>query len=263
MDQSVTECRSRVVLLGASNVERSLATIVRIARSGLPGPIEWFIACGHGRSYGAESSVLGRRLPGIAPCELWDALAARPPLPTYALVTDVGNDLLYGAPVEAIVAWVDACVERLRACDARVVIAGLPLGALAQLPRWRFAMLSRVFFPLHGAQFETTLARAHELDTALREIVARHAAQWISPPSEWYGFDPIHIRKGVWNVAWGKIFLPWNFSAQARESMSRVTFGEWLRLKRMRPAQRQLWGVAQRQQQPADRWADDSSYWLY
>jgi hypothetical protein len=263
MDPASGECRSRVILLGASNVERSLATIVRIARSGLPGPIEWFIACGHGRSYGAESSVLGRRLPGIAPCGMWDALAERPPLPTYALVTDVGNDLLYGAPVASIVAWVDACVERLRACGANVVIAGLPLGALAQLPRWRFAMLSRVFFPLHGARFEETLARAQQLDAALREIAARHEAHWCAPPAEWYGFDPIHIRKRVWNAAWGKIFLPWNLSAQTRESNSRATFAEWLRLKRMRPEQRQLWGALQRRRQPAGRLSDGSSCWLY
>ena len=59
--------------------------------------------------------MLGRELPGITTCGLWDALAARPPARTAALVTDVGNDLLYGAPVAAILDWVAECLDRLAA----------------------------------------------------------------------------------------------------------------------------------------------------
>ena len=87
----------RVILLGASNVTLAFPLIVEGLRRSLPEPIELFAAHGHGRSYGLWSRVLMRRLPGIRECGLWESLATRSgegrPL---ALVTDVGNDLLFG-----------------------------------------------------------------------------------------------------------------------------------------------------------------------
>ena len=40
----------------------------------LDGPLEFVSACGHGRSYGIESKLFGRRLIGITQCGMWDAL---------------------------------------------------------------------------------------------------------------------------------------------------------------------------------------------
>ena len=88
----------RVILLGASNLTRSFATVVAAARRTWDEPVEIMAAMGHGRSYGQDSTVFGRKISGIFPCALWQDLQKRPPLPTAALVTDVGNDLLYGVP---------------------------------------------------------------------------------------------------------------------------------------------------------------------
>lgn len=252
-----------MIVLGASNVERGIATVVAAARATFPGPIEYFLTCGHGRSYGLESSVLGRRLPGIAPCEMWPALAARPALPTVAVLTDVGNDLLYGAPVERIAGWVEECVSRLRERHARVAIAGLPLGALSTLPRWRFALLSRLFFPLHAVRFDTLRADAMQLDATLRAIAARYDAGWIAPRAEWYGFDPIHIRRSVSAGVWEKFFSAAGAPLEARDSASRATFRQWCYLKRLRPLRRRLWGIEQLQSQPAGALEDGSRIWLY
>ncbi|MDZ4781362.1 MAG: hypothetical protein SGJ19_14005 [Planctomycetia bacterium] len=198
--------RPRVILLGASNLTRGISTVVRLAQAAVSQPAEFLIACGHGRSYGQDSTVLGRTLPGIAPCGLWDALRALPPGPTRLLVTDVGNDLLYGAPPEQIADWVGACLAQLPRDDTRVAMTGLPLAALATLQPWRFALLSRVFFPLHAISFEGMRRDALELNDRLQQLAARHDAEWIEPCGAWYGFDPIHIRMEVWEAAWGNIF---------------------------------------------------------
>ncbi|MEX0819484.1 MAG: hypothetical protein WD070_07815, partial [Pirellulaceae bacterium] len=87
----------RVVLLGASNIARSPAIVFDSARSAWGSPLDIVAATGHGRSYGMTSCVLGRTLPGILQCGLWEALATRPLVPTAALLTDIGNDILYGA----------------------------------------------------------------------------------------------------------------------------------------------------------------------
>src|SRR5688572_31021942 len=107
----------RAILLGASNLKISLPPLLAGLRRRAGGPVEAFIACGHGRSYGAWSRFLFvRRLPGIAGCGLWPALEASPPLRNVrrvALLTDAGNDLVYGASPEEIAGWIGTCLDRL------------------------------------------------------------------------------------------------------------------------------------------------------
>src|SRR4051794_31255557 len=62
---------TRVVLLGASNVTIGFGVLTRLVRAGFRGPIDLRAALGHGRSYGAWSSLLVRSLPAITQCGLW------------------------------------------------------------------------------------------------------------------------------------------------------------------------------------------------
>ena len=112
----------RVVLLGASNVTLSFATIVQTVRRTWDEPVEILAATGHGRSYGQDSWILGRKFSGIFSCALWQDLQERPVLPTTALVTDVGNDLMYGATPERLLEWVARCLDRLTDAGAHVSI---------------------------------------------------------------------------------------------------------------------------------------------
>ena len=113
----------RVILLGASNLTRSFPTVVATVRQTWPAPVEIMAAMGHGRSYGQDSSVLGKKISGIFPCALWQDLQNRPSLPTAALVTDIGNDMLYGVSPDQMLDW----VERFQAeCPAAAVWSTSP-----------------------------------------------------------------------------------------------------------------------------------------
>jgi hypothetical protein len=107
---------TRIVALGASNLTRGFQTVVATARS-MAGPrAEVVAALGHGRSYGMASRLMVRTLPGILQSGLWHQLEVLPPAPTRALVTDVGNDVLYGMPAIHIrpSLWRSAWQEILR-----------------------------------------------------------------------------------------------------------------------------------------------------
>src|SRR5439155_11570702 len=101
---------ARVVLLGASNLTLGFPMLVSELRAWLGSPVEILCAHGHGRSYGLASRVLFRELPGIVECGLWRALASAPARPTLALLTDVGNDIMYGRDVEEIAGWVETAL---------------------------------------------------------------------------------------------------------------------------------------------------------
>ncbi|GAG37532.1 unnamed protein product, partial [marine sediment metagenome] len=95
-------------------------------------------ALGHGRSYGQTSCVLGRYLPGILECGLWRDLAQQPALPTRALVTDIGNDLVYHVPVEQVTRWVAECLERLAPHCDEIAISQLPLESVRRVGKGRY-----------------------------------------------------------------------------------------------------------------------------
>src|SRR5579862_8177465 len=104
----------RVVALGASNLTRGLGAVVSASRATFGSDVRIIAALGHGRSYGARSRWCFRTLPGILDSGLWRALEEAPEGETRALITDVGNDILYGFPVEQILEWVDEAASRLQ-----------------------------------------------------------------------------------------------------------------------------------------------------
>ena len=177
--------RDTVVLLGASNLARGISTVVQAARQACERPLDVFTALGHGRSYGQSSAVLGRRLPGILQCDIWGALVARPHRQVRALVTDVGNDLLYGVPVSTIASWIDQCLERLAALDARIILTGLPMETLNGLTPARFRLFRTIIFPENRYDLATALRRAAELDGLIERLAARYGAVFVVPAADW------------------------------------------------------------------------------
>src|SRR6476661_7900132 len=117
----------RVVALGASNLTRGFHAVVSAARNAWGPDLEILAALGHGRSYGVQSRVLARSLPGILESGLWRDLESRSPRATTGLVTDVGNDIFYGFSAEQVLAWVAEAIARLRRFTADITVTDLPL----------------------------------------------------------------------------------------------------------------------------------------
>src|SRR3954463_14296552 len=136
----------RVILLGASNVTRSFPTVVATARQTWSEPIEIMAAMGHGRSYGQDSWCFGRKIPGIFSCALWQDLQNRKPLPTAALVTDIGNDMLYGISSDQLLDWVERCLDRLVEAGAATILTQMPIESIERLGERRFQFFRRLFF---------------------------------------------------------------------------------------------------------------------
>lgn len=256
------DVRRRAVLLGASNLALGLGAAFETAKRAWGHPLEVLAACGHGRSYGRASRVLARQLPGILECGLWDALARTVHAPIAAVVTDVGNDLLYEHPLEQIVAWVEATLDRLAAVGARTVVTRLPLAAIGSVSPGRYRLFRALFFPRSRLE----QGRAWELACALDERIARLAHERgfaaVAQPASWYGLDPIHVRRRQRATAWREVLAHWSPS-NAPFSPVGVGIGQQLYLASRRPEQRRVFGMLDRAAQPSCRFADGSSIALY
>jgi hypothetical protein len=200
-----SEPRRRIVLLGASNLTRGISTVIESAQNIWGSPLDVCGALGHGRSYGWTSNFLGRSLPGIVDCGLWKALEARPKLPTAALITDIGNDLMYGAPVPQIARWVETAIERLQRAEAQVVMTLLPLSSASRLSPTRFRFFAKLFFPNKQLDLAGVLARAQDLHDRLESLGRSRGVALVEQQPQWYGIDPIHIRLRCWRTVWPEI----------------------------------------------------------
>lgn len=246
----------RVVLLGASNLKRGFPQALSRLRGA--GPVEVLAALGHGRSYGTWSSLAWvRRLPGIVQCGLWEELEQRPPLPTVALVTDVGNDLLYGAPVPRIAGWVGTCLERLAGQRAELVVGLLPLASLEKVSPVRYHLVRQILFPgRRAAPWSAMLDRARELNERLRRLGLEHGARLVEPSPSWYGIDPIHVRRNMRSQAWNEMFDHPLLPPEGEPAGGG-------RLPLFGAAELRLFGVPLRNPQPVCRLKDGSTVALY
>jgi hypothetical protein len=247
----------RVILLGASNLTRGIGTVVEACHRLWGGPLDLLAALGHGRSYGATSSVLGRALPGINQCGLWSALRDRAPASTAALVTDIGNDLLYETPVDTIAGWVTHSLDALLDLNARIVMTRLPVGNIDGLPEWKFRMLRRVMFPKGRLPLSAIAERAHELDERLVAVATARNIKMVELIPQWYGFDPIHIKPACWATAWHEILSRWSDGAEApTPTASKWDLMRYLYLLSLRPAERSFFGFTQSCAQPCGKLAE-------
>jgi hypothetical protein len=246
---------ARVVAIGASNLTRGFRTVIAAARTAWGPDVQVVAALGHGRSYGADSSFLFRRLPGILRSGIWQQLESTPAVPTRALVTDVGNDIVYGFPPEQILAWVGEALARLARVSDDVVLTDLPMDGIRRLSPARFHLVRSVFFPSCRLPFEAVVAAAEQVNTGLAELAGANRARFVHLEPSWYGFDPVHIRPSLWPTAWQEVL-----GVSCAIPRSRA---EALRLYAMRPEQRWLFGVEQRTPQTGRPLPHGARVWLY
>jgi hypothetical protein len=257
-----------VVVLGASNVSRGLAHLAAVAGTRQPNRetsrLDLFVAAGHGRSFGANSRVFMRRLPSILWCGLWRALdreGVSHGRQVHALVTDIGNDLLYGFSVTQLTAWVDECLARLAARGATVAITRLPLPSLGQVGPVRYRALKRLYVPGCQLSLPALMDAAAALDEEVVRLAGRYSATLIEQPGDWYGLDAIHIRRRYLPALWHEACDAWGCPAAA--GPARASFGRWAALGRRAPEVRSLAHRMRFTPQPSVHGPEALRLWLY
>lgn len=238
---------ARVIVLGASNVSRGLGRLAAVVGGRADGRLDLMVAAGHGRSYGVNSRVAMRRLPSILASGLWRAIereagvADPPPL---ALVTDIGNDLLYGFSAPQVAGWVAECLRRLAERGARIAITTLPLASLERVGPARYRAFRACFVPGCRLTLAAVREAAADLDERIVALAAAHGAAVLEQPGAWYGIDPIHPQRrhlgdlfhaagDIWGLprcdartraGWGDWALLGSRAAEVRSLARRIRF---------------------------------------
>lgn len=238
--------RKTVVVLGASNVSLAWSEIVNLACRTTSHPVDLVTAQGMGRAYvSASSGFAFLRLPGILRSGLWDRLnEINADSSPSVLLTDLGNDLLYGRSVEQVLSGASACIDRIREwCPAAdLIITAPPLESVLKLGAVRFQVVKRLLFPFS----RLSLAEVHDatqlLSSGICDMAESHHIKLYVPPAKYFGIDPIHIRKKFRGDAFREMFDLWQ--QQPGPDVSSV------RSRRVIPQDRLVFGRVRSQPQP-------------
>ena len=239
--------RPRVVVLGASNVSRGLSRLVAAVESRAPGT-DLFVAAGHGRGYGVNTRVAARRLPSILRSGLWRGLDRHGGEAPLALVTDVGNELLYGARSVLVASWVRETVWRLADRGATIAITRLPMAGIAEVGPVRYRALRTLFVPGCRLSLAGLKEAATRLDADLQAIAGDFGVQIIEQPAHWYGFDTLHVRRRHLDDLWHAACKAWGIPAV--ESPATSSLATWARVGTKAAEVRSLGGVMRFTKQP-------------
>lgn len=185
---------NRIILLGASNLTLSLRLVINLMQQRFGGPSEILAAVGHGRAYGVSSQMLGRGLPGIAECGLWQQLHEMESCPTVALLTDIGNDILYGVAPERILQAVESCIARLQQQSAQAVVTNLPMAPVECLSERRYTIFRNLFYPSCHLSKDETISRAKIVHAGLIDMASQRHFNLYEQPPRWFGWDGIHVN---------------------------------------------------------------------
>lgn len=199
--------------------------------------------------------MLGRGLPAILSCGVLEELARLDPTrgPVRVAITDVGNDVAYGVEPARILSWIDECLAA--APTGATVSLGLPPAApLGRLADRTLLLLRLVFFPSSRVPVPVLRARLAALDRGLRELGERVDVT-LEPEPDWYGWDPIHVRRRHRETAWRLLLAAGDraIRTRPRDQLARLA----------RPRRWSLFGVRLTGSQPARRGPDGCRLWLW
>lgn len=255
-----------MILLGASNVTKAISTIIETAQHLLGSPLDVYAAIGHGRSYGIRSNVFVRGLPSVLDSRLWDVIGReQTTIPTYGLIGDIGNDVMYGPSPDTIAGWIETCLDRLQSLRADVVCTSLPIARIERLKQWEYLIARTLLFPSNRLSLEEAMRRARNVVEHVEHLAAARRIPFVELPGEWYGIDPIHIRRSHWAQAWGGILHHWIGKDDPNEDVYRArgSIRRWMKLRTKSPEQWWLLGMERGRSQPCATLDDGTRISLY
>ena len=194
-----------VALLGASNLTKALPSALPalIVRQGDDDSLAIFVGHGPGRSYGLSleqpHGVIAWKWPGHRESGLLSSLSdhvnEHQPESVHVLMTDIGNDIPYGVPVDTLAGWVGSLTHDFRKLDARIAITSLPVESVLGLPAWQFNIIRPIMFPSHPISRAQAFDRVRRVQFLIEQTGENTGSLVLPTQASWYGLDHFHVQR--------------------------------------------------------------------
>jgi hypothetical protein len=196
-----------LILLGASNLSRGCFAFARHMKTCLhPRPVEVLIASGPGRAYYTSGGLLNVSYPPIYASDIFEVAQnkSKSGYQVVALVTDIGNDIMYGVSTEKVIETVQQIFARLQSMNAEIFYTTLPVAfEKGDHPVW-FCILRSLLFPRSTVAYDEATAGVIEVNRFLKESACRQG-RLIPDMDRYLGYDEIHYGWLRAHNAWSHV----------------------------------------------------------
>ena len=217
-----------LILLGASNLSRGCFALARHMRACLrPRTVEVLIASGPGRGYCVPGGLLNINYPPICSSDIFDVAQKKSEsgCRVIALVTDIGNDIMYDVSAEKLTETIQQIFVTLRSMDAEIFYNTLPVAFEKTVhPAW-FYILRSVLLPFSRVSYDEAKAGIIAVNQFLNESASENC-HLIPDMDRYLGFDEIHY-------GWLRAHHAWSHVAKVMLDTLGVEFTKKIRLSGM------------------------------
>jgi hypothetical protein len=183
------------------------------------------------------------------------------------VITDIGNDLLYGFSTEQLATWLEEVIYRLHQQQFNIVITKLPVESIESVGPFRFRLLKTFFVPGCRQSLEEIKEQSRQVNDSIVHIAKKYQISVIEQPGSWYGLDAIHIRRSCLEDFWRRVVECWSVykcdTNTHQETSLRSTWQEWFRIGAASAEVRSLAGVMLFTPQPVFQLGDTTRVFMY
>lgn len=214
------------VFLGASNLARGHYALANcLKRSLYPRPVQFLFAHGPGRGYLAWGGFLRKVYSPIRSSGIFSAARANK-CQVVALLTDIGNDIMYNVSPWDITACLEKIITQLQEFNAIILTTPIPSSLENKLNQFSFFCLRSILYPRSKVRYKEAVEGMRQINKFLKNSVSENL-HLFSGLEEFSGSDRIHYSLWRGHLAWSRIAAQ-ILQVLGSDSKSRIGFPEML-----------------------------------
>ncbi|MBC8283208.1 MAG: hypothetical protein H8E32_05285 [Nitrospinae bacterium] len=195
------------LLMGASNLARGYSLLTRHLSKCLgAGNSEFLNALGPGRGFCARGGMFNFTYPPIQDCRVMEAAEKKTKHTRAVLITDIGNDLMYGVTADVLIECLDTLIDRMLQWEAEIFLTSIHVDMKKDVSPATFFILRFIFYPASKVTYEETDSFIVKVNSYLEEKTRKNEKVHLITGMESYaGSDKIHYSLLKTHQAWSQV----------------------------------------------------------
>ena len=193
--------------MGASNLARGYSLLTRHISSCFgKNKTEFLNALGPGRGFCARGGMFNFTYPPIQDCRILEVAKKKSCDTRAVLITDIGNDLMYGVLADTLIESLDGLIGRALQWDAEIFMTSIHVNLKKDVSPTMFFILKSFFYPGSSITYEEADMFIIKVNGYLEEKARQNERVYlISGMTSFIGMDKIHYSFLKTHLAWEKI----------------------------------------------------------
>jgi len=212
------------LLMGASNLARGYSMLTHHLSECLKkNKTEFLNALGPGRGFCARGGIFNITYSPIQDCRIIESAGkkSKEALHTVVLITDIGNDLMYGVSSDTLIASLDIMIDEIIKWDADIFLTTIHVNLKKDVSPTIFLVLRFLLYPSSKVNYEEMDLSILKINDYLEKKVRKNGRMHLITGLEAFaGLDKIHYSllktHSAWSTVVEKIFRVINVPVQKK-----------------------------------------------